>query len=161
VIILWLLVLLPALTSAPAVVAQESASAPWLEKVPFSHKLHADRGLKCAFCHPMKGSGEVAGFPKLSECVSCHENVAKESDPLRMLAARVSEPEWQRLYRLPSFVFFGHRRHTSAGCASCHGAVAKRDVLTREGDISMRACINCHRQRHAPTACNTCHDLER
>ena len=86
----------------------------------------------------MKGSGDAAGFPRLSECVSCHENVSKESEPLRMLAARVSEPEevdWQRLYRLPSFVFFSHRRHTGAGCESCHGAVAKRDVLTQEGDI--------------------------
>jgi len=164
VIILWLLVLLPAFTSAPAAVAQESVPAPSAEKIPFSHKLHADRGLKCAFCHPVKGSGDAAGLPRLSDCVSCHENVSKESALLRMLAARASEPEevhWQRLYRLPSFVFFSHRRHTSAGCESCHGAVAKSDVLTREGDISMRACIDCHRRQHAPTTCNTCHALER
>ena len=153
---LWLLSLLLRQTAAPAPVEQP---------IPFSHKLHADRGLKCAFCHPMKDSGEAAGLPRLSECAGCHESLVKESAALRVLAsyAGAEGVPWQRVYRLPSFVFFSHRRHADAGagCERCHGAVAQREILAREGDISMKACVGCHREWKASAACNFCHEIER
>ena len=143
---------------------QADAAAPVEQPIPFSHKLHAGRGLKCAFCHPMKDPGEAAGLPKAAECLGCHESLASGSAVVGALASsRAEGVAWQRIYRLPSFVVFSHRRHADAGagCERCHGAVAERDSLAREGDISMKACLGCHRERKAATACNSCHELER
>src|SRR5262245_46919696 len=125
--------------------AQAAATpSPVEQPLPFSHRLHAERGLRCAFCHRMSGAGEVAGIPKAADCMSCHAGIGRESVALRALAeyAAAAEPiPWQRVYRLPSFVFFSHRKHADAGarCERCHGAVADRDTLAKEGDISMKA----------------------
>ncbi|MEO6803623.1 MAG: cytochrome c3 family protein, partial [Granulicella sp.] len=67
-----------------------------------------------------------------------------------------------RVYRVPSFVNFSHKTHTSAGaqCEDCHGPVAQRDAIALEKDISMGGCISCHTQKAAPIGCDTCHQLD-
>jgi hypothetical protein len=45
-------------------------------------------------------------------------------------------------------------------CGTCHGAVESRDVLWKQKDISMTACVECHQVRKASIACDTCHDME-
>jgi hypothetical protein len=146
--------------------AQAGGTAPVAQPIPFDHKLHAARGLKCGFCHPMTGTGEAAGLPKASDCLGCHDGAGAPSQ----IAARIAaagpggdDIAWRRVYRLPSFAVFSHRRHSQAGagCDRCHGPVAERVELAREGDISMKACLACHRASKAPTACNSCHELER
>jgi hypothetical protein len=69
---------------------------------------------------------------------------------------------WVRLYRLPEFVFFSHRKHVDSGitCQACHGRVAKRDVLKKEKPTSMNACVDCHKKSKASVACNLCHELD-
>jgi hypothetical protein len=36
--------------------------------------------------------------------------------------------------------------------------VAERDVLAKEGDISMGGCMTCHQQKKARNDCNACHE---
>jgi formate-dependent nitrite reductase cytochrome c552 subunit len=67
-----------------------------------------------------------------------------------------------RVYQIPSFVDFSHRAHLDKGntCQDCHGPVAQRDQLSRETDISMGGCMNCHRAKKASLECDFCHELQ-
>jgi hypothetical protein len=95
--------------------------------------------------------------------MACHATVKKDSPHIQKLAASAKEGnalEWVRVYQIPSYVFFSHRAHVEAGakCETCHGPVAERDVITKEVDISMGACMDCHRKTKASNDCRFCHD---
>jgi quinoprotein glucose dehydrogenase len=124
--------------SLPAAVAPQP--------IAFSHHMHRD--LKCADCHAGAVAQAHAGLPTIAKCAACHRQMTK---PV----------EWVRVYKVPDFVNFSHARHAKAGvdCAFCHGPVATRDVLAKEASTSMETCMNCHRARSAPVACDTCHEL--
>jgi hypothetical protein len=65
------------------------------------------------------------------------------------------------VYRIADWVSFNHKKHLSVEgvtCESCHGMVAERDALAREKDISMAACMDCHRATKASNDCLLCHD---
>lgn len=146
--------------------AQEDKNKPIKQPVAFSHKSHAESGLQCARCHTKAESSDQAGIPNAKDCLACHRNFQTDSATLQTLAAYEKahqEIAWVRIYKLPSFVFFRHQSHlkAKATCATCHGEVQSRDVLWKEKEISMTACMNCHQERKASTACNYCHELNR
>lgn len=60
--------------------------------------------------------------------------------------------EWQRVHRLPDFVWFDHRPHVAAGvdCAQCHGAVETMERVRQDKDLSMGFCLDCHRTWNKP-----------
>ena len=76
---------------------------------------------------------------------------------------------WQRIHRLPDFVYFDHRAHfaASVSCEQCHGAVETMDRVRQVETLAMGWCVNCHRdvnvtgmagkQVHASIDCVTCH----
>jgi hypothetical protein len=133
------------------------------QPLPFSHRAHISKGLDCKGCHPVPEPGDFATIPETARCMSCHRNVKKESAAIQRLAAlhEQNKPvEWRRVYRLPDYVFFSHKEHLAKGavCETCHGPVGERDVLRKEKDISMAACMDCHRSKQASVACNFCHD---
>ncbi|MCW5967734.1 MAG: cytochrome c3 family protein [Blastocatellales bacterium] len=134
------------------------------QPLPFSHKKHAgDEAIKCAVCHRNADPGERMGFPPTSVCMGCHTDEAADKPAIKTLAALDAERRairWVRVYQIPSYVFFSHRAHLAAGsaCADCHGQVAERERLYREGDISMAGCIKCHQEKQASTDCTYCHD---
>lgn len=66
-----------------------------------------------------------------------------------------------RLYKNRDFVIFSHVRHHAAkiDCASCHGAVYSMEPLKRHREVTMQACVDCHKQHNATLVCNACHDL--
>jgi formate-dependent nitrite reductase cytochrome c552 subunit len=65
-----------------------------------------------------------------------------------------------RVYEIPDYVTFSHRAHIKAGntCEDCHGKVAESDRLSRETDLSMGGCLNCHNTKNAGADCTFCHD---
>ncbi len=86
--------------------------------------------------------------------------MVNEQQPLR----------WIRVYNLPDFVFFDHRRHVNAGvaCQRCHGPVNTMEKIEQTSDLTMGWCVNCHRRvnrgdipelkgRHASITCAVCH----
>ena len=96
--------------------------------------------------------------------MTCHRAVKKDSPAIRRLAALAADEKpapSERIYKVADFVSFSHARHRKAEieCRSCHGAVAERDAMTLEVPVTMKNCVNCHRERHASIACNTCHEL--
>ena len=62
---------------------------------------------------------------------------------------------------VPDYVFFSRALHAGAGhdCATCHGPVSRREVLSQEVSTSMIACMNCHAEHDASVECHSCHEL--
>ncbi|MFN7921576.1 MAG: cytochrome c3 family protein [Bryobacteraceae bacterium] len=119
----------------------------------FSHKKHAgELKLDCAACHSGAAKAERAGFPKASFCQGCHK-------PLPPAAEKIPS---RRVYRIADFVIFAHAKHVAAKveCSQCHGAVTERDApLELEIAPTMKACVDCHRERKAVNTCTACHEL--
>jgi hypothetical protein len=133
------------------------------QPIPYSHKTHLALGLQCKNCHTNADPGEMMGYPATKTCMGCHTTIKKDSPAIQKLAGFAKDQKpvpWVRVYQIPSYVFFSHRVHTEAGasCQKCHGPVAERDVITKETDISMGACMDCHRSNKASIDCTYCHE---
>ena len=148
---------------AAAVLAVWAADPP-AQPLPFSHKNHAGAlKLQCKMCHPGPDPGQSMTIAAPSVCMQCHSAIKADSQAIQKLAAAARENReirWARVYQIPFFVAFSHRFHGEGGvtCQECHGNVAERDALFREGDISMNGCMNCHRAKKISNRCNFCHD---
>jgi hypothetical protein len=133
------------------------------QPIPYSHKVHAGTlQLPCTLCHVSPDPGELMTLPAVATCMTCHAGIKTESPSIQALAAHAkagTPVPWVRVYQIASYVNFSHRAHLAAQatCADCHGQVQTRDRLFREGDITMGACMNCHRAKSASIDCNYCH----
>jgi hypothetical protein len=96
--------------------------------------------------------------------MTCHATIKADSPAIKKLAEYVAQKKplpWVQIYEVPDYVYFSHRTHVNKAkldCEACHGPVREREVLTKEKPTSMAACINCHKEKGAPTGCRTCHD---
>src|SRR5215475_553391 len=141
-------------------------SEPPRQPMPFSHKKQAETGLRCSRCHTMAETEEQAGIPTASDCLQCHRKFQSDGALMRTLAELEKSGKtitWIRIYDLPDFVFFSHQTHLKARieCQTCHGPVESREALWREKEVSMKACVACHKEKGASVACNYCHELNR
>lgn len=114
-------------------------------------------------CHPNPDPGEMMTIAAASKCMQCHSAIKTDSPAIQKLAAFAKnerEIKWQRVYQIPAYVRFSHRSHTDASvaCATCHGPVAEREQLAKEVDLSMGACMACHRMKKVSIDCGFCHD---
>jgi hypothetical protein len=136
------------------------------QPLPFSHKAHAgDLKLQCKMCHPNPDPGERMTFVAASKCMQCHSAIKTESPWIQKLAAFAKNDRavpWVRVYQIASFVSFSHRAHLEAGntCSECHGEVKTQEQLSRDTDISMGGCMNCHRAKKASIDCTYCHEQQ-
>ena len=132
------------------------------QPLPYSHKTHASRGLRCAQCHTNSDPGTQMTFPATSVCMGCH-NVAKDRPAVVKLAefAKSATPiPWVRVYQVTTGVTWTHRKHLQAGmqCTMCHGPVGEMETMSQTtAVVSMASCIGCHQSHNAPTVCQTCH----
>lgn len=55
---------------------------------------------------------------------------------------------WNRIHKLPDFVYFDHGSHSVAGidCTECHGQVTEMERIRQVQTLSMGWCVDCHRQ---------------
>ena len=154
---LALLALVASIASAAflwrAVTAYPSAAnAPLEQPVPFSHKHHVgDDGIDCRYCHAAVESAAFAGIPPLSTCMTCHSQLYTDQPALAPLVRAYESGmplHWQRLHKLPDFVYFDHAIHVAkgVGCVSCHGAVDAMPLTWRVAPLTMQWCLGCHRQ---------------
>src|SRR6266849_6151106 len=135
------------------------------QPLPFSHRAHTELGLKCSECHNGAARGRAAGMPPESFCMNCHEKVKAQSPAIVALAGFLKRREpvpWARLYRLPDFVSFSHKRHSGKAqiaCSICHAEVERQDALVKEKSIGMQSCMACHDKRKANNNCDACHNI--
>jgi hypothetical protein len=148
-------------TAAPAYHAPPAPVQP----LAYSHKQHLAQGLQCEGCHATARTDARATLPPTTTCMACHATVKTDSADIQKLKefdAKKTDIPWVRVYRLPEYVYFSHQIHVSATpsvtCDVCHGNVPEMDRMQKVRDISMAACVECHKQRAARVGCDTCHE---
>src|SRR5690606_21437875 len=86
-----------------------------VQPVPFSHRHHArGLGIDCRYCHVGVEKYSHAGLPETEICMTCHSQIWTESvtlEPVRRSYESGEAIAWQRIVRLPEFVFFNHSIH--------------------------------------------------
>jgi formate-dependent nitrite reductase cytochrome c552 subunit len=128
------------------------AEEPPDQPVKFDHRHHArDDGITCEYCHGGAATTPFAGIPPTSACMNCHSQVWTSSPELSLVRRSYFENEpirWQRVNRLPDFVFFDHSAHVShgVGCVTCHGRVDQMGQVYPAHPLTMRWCLDCHRE---------------
>jgi hypothetical protein len=135
------------------------------QPIAYSHKQHLAQGLDCALCHVTARTGDHATLPPTSVCMGCHATIKADSPEIQKLkdfASRKENVLWKRVYRLADYVYWSHKTHVVADppitCETCHGNVRELDVMQKLKDISMAACVECHKQRTATIRCDGCHE---
>jgi hypothetical protein len=140
-----------------------AAEQPKAQPIPFSHKLHCVFIKDCLTCHATSVSGWEMTYPPAAKCMECHAGTDTKSPAISKLTAYYNDHKdmpWVQIYTLPDEVLFSHKRHIKGKveCAACHGAVAEREVITKERSIWMQFCIDCHKEMKAATTCRSCHN---
>jgi hypothetical protein len=124
---------------------------PVSQPVMFDHRHHvSDAAIDCRYCHSGAENTRYAGVPPTSVCMGCHGQVWNDSP----LLAPVQESwfqerpiAWNRVHRLPSFVYFDHsiHLHKGVGCVECHGRVDEMALVEQIAPLTMEWCLDCHR----------------
>jgi quinoprotein glucose dehydrogenase len=139
-------------------------ATPITQPIPFSHRQHMQAGLKCDVCHQPAGTSGKMEIPGVTDCMNCHQSIKTDRPAIQKLAQIQKDDDriaWKPVYTLPDFVYFSHQKHLNANvaCAVCHGPVDQRDQLWQEKEVSMVACVNCHKLRKAALNCDACHNI--
>lgn len=130
---------------------ETEVGVPQDQPVPFSHKHHiAGLGLDCRYCHTSVTQAAFAGIPPLHTCMTCHSQIWKNApllEPIRHGFAHDTPPEWNRVYRVPKYVYFNHTIHVrkGIGCTSCHGPIETMPITWKANPFYMKDCLECHR----------------
>jgi hypothetical protein len=117
----------------------------------FDHRHHVrDDGIDCLYCHDGARTSAYAGVPAASLCMSCHNQVWNGSallEPVRRSAFSNEPIRWERVNRLPDFVYFNHSAHVTrgVGCVTCHGRVDEMAKVFAAAPLTMQWCLDCHR----------------
>lgn len=133
------------------------------QPVPFSHKLHAGQlKMDCRYCHNTVERAGHAAIPPTATCGNCHGGsrttkgerdlgiIRGESTLLKPVRVSLEDNDpvlWERVHDLPDFVYFNHSAHVNKGvsCVSCHGRIDKMEIVTQVEPLSMKWCLDCHR----------------
>ena len=121
------------------------------QPVLFSHRHHAgELRIDCRFCHTTVETSASAGMPSTQTCLTCHSQLFRDEPMLRpvMVSAEKNQPLiWSRVSTLPDHVHFNHSIHIAKGiaCVSCHGDVATMALTAKVHELTMRECLDCHR----------------
>ena len=121
------------------------------QPVPFSHQHHAgELGIDCRYCHTGVETAANAGVPPTHTCMSCHSQLWTNAEmlaPVRQSLASGKPIAWNRVNRLPDYVYFDHHVHVNNGvpCAACHGDMRRMPLTRQASPMTMGWCLNCHR----------------
>lgn len=136
------------------------------QPIAFNHRKHTqDLKLGCEFCHVYVRTGAHPGLPGRETCAMCHQvrqGTTREAARLTELIEQGRPLQFAKLFRLPAYVFYTHRRHVGIAdleCRTCHGAIAlttrpPRRPLVR---VRMSFCLDCHRRTGQTLDCIACH----
>lgn len=123
------------------------------QPIKFSHKLHAgDNNIPCRLCHAFAWRSKVSGVPPVKRCYMCHRVEKTDSIEIKKIHKYWNDKKpipWLKVYDLPDFIYFPHKRHVRAGlkCQNCHGEVQKMVKIKKANDLVMGWCLNCHRNK--------------
>jgi hypothetical protein len=122
------------------------------QPVPFSHEHHVGGlGLDCRYCHTSVEKARFAGIPPTETCMTCHSQIWTNAEILAPVRASLAENKpirWQRVHKLPDYVYFDHSIHVAkgVGCSTCHGLVEQMRLMRQAQPLTMGWCLDCHRE---------------
>lgn len=150
------------------------------QPIKFSHKLHAgDNEIACQYCHSSVEKSRHAGIPSVNICMNCHKGIQKgpqygETEIAKIYEAAGYDPssgkydeskqnpiKWIKVHNLPDHVYFNHSQHVVVGkldCANCHGNLKEMTVAEQKNPLTMKWCIECHRQTEVAMEGNAYYD---
>jgi hypothetical protein len=121
------------------------------QPVAFSHQHHVGGlGIDCRYCHDGVESSPVAGVPPTHTCMTCHSQLYTQTEmlaPVRLSLATGQPIRWNKVNKLPAYVYFDHSIHIAkgVGCTTCHGDVARMPLMRQGMPLTMGWCLDCHR----------------
>jgi len=122
------------------------------QPVQFDHRHHVgDEGIDCRYCHYLVEKSPNAGIPPTSVCLNCHEQIWNKSPklaPVRESYFADRPIVWNKVNKLPHFVYFNHSIHVKqgVGCVTCHGRIDEMAQVEKAQPLTMGWCLDCHRQ---------------
>jgi len=122
-----------------------------VQPVPFDHSLHAGQlALDCRYCHNHVDQSGFANIPAAQTCMNCHQLIKPQSPLLAVVRASYESGDpvpWVQIHQAPDYVYFNHAVHVNRGvsCVECHGRVNTMPVVYHAQSLSMKFCLNCHR----------------
>ncbi|RZK70294.1 MAG: c-type cytochrome [Pedobacter sp.] len=153
-----------------------------VQPIKFSHQLHAGTNqIDCQYCHSGAWKSKNATIPSLNVCMNCHkyvqatENYGGEISPeiKKIYTALDYNPEtqtygenprpieWVRIHNLPDLAYFNHSQHVSVAgieCQQCHGPIETMEEVYQYSPLTMKWCINCHRETEVKHEGNAYYD---
>ncbi|MFD1628738.1 cytochrome c3 family protein [Pseudopedobacter beijingensis] len=141
-----------------------------VQPIKFSHQLHAGTNqIECQYCHTGAWKSKNASIPSLNVCMNCHKYVqatdkydgeispeikkiyaALDYDPETQKYGENPRPiEWVRIHNLPDLAYFNHSQHVNVAgieCQKCHGPIETMEEVYQYSPLTMKWCINCHRE---------------
>jgi hypothetical protein len=121
------------------------------QPVQFSHEHHVNGlGIDCRYCHNSVEVSPYAGMPPTHTCMSCHSQIWNDSPalaPVRESYLTGQPIVWNRVHRVPEYVYFNHSIHVNkgVGCATCHGQIDQMPLVWKAESMTMEWCLDCHR----------------
>jgi len=121
------------------------------QPVPFSHAHHVGGlGLDCRYCHSAVEKSAIAAIPPTHTCMTCHSQLYTQTEMLAPVRASLAENKpirWNKVNKLPDYVYFDHSIHIAkgVGCTTCHGPVDRMPLMRQAAPLTMGWCLDCHR----------------
>ncbi len=141
-----------------------------VQPIKFSHQLHAGTNqIECQYCHSGAWKSKNATIPSLNICMNCHKYVqateayggeispeikkiykALDYNPETQTYGDNPRPiEWVRIHNLPDLAYFNHSQHVKVAgikCQKCHGPIETMQEVYQYSPLTMKWCINCHKE---------------
>ena len=153
-----------------------------VQPIKFSHQLHAGTNqIDCQYCHSGAWKSKNATIPSLNVCMNCHKYVqatdnyggeispeiqkiynALDYDPETQSYGDNPRPiEWVRIHNLPDLAYFNHSQHVVVAgidCQKCHGPIETMEEVYQYSPLTMKWCVNCHRETEVKHEGNAYYD---
>lgn len=153
-----------------------------VQPIKFSHQLHAGvNQISCQYCHTGAFKSKNASIPSLNVCMNCHNYVqarekyngeispeiakiytALDYNPdTKVYGTNQKAVEWIRIHNLPDLAYFNHAQHVQVAgiqCQKCHGPIQNMDEVYQYAPLTMKWCINCHKETEVNSKGNAYYD---
>ncbi|MDF1672700.1 MAG: c-type cytochrome [Vicingaceae bacterium] len=143
-----------------------------------------DDKIDCNYCHSSARHSKTSGIPSLNVCMNCHKAIDGSSGKTFMYDGKQysmteeiqkiydyldydketqtygdnpTPVKWVKVHNLPDHVFFSHEQHVTVGeqkCQTCHGPVEEMEVVDQHAPLTMKWCVECHKETAVSTEGN-------
>ncbi len=141
-----------------------------VQPIKFPHDVHAGvNKIDCQYCHSAAYKSKNASIPSANVCMNCHNHItasekyggqtspeimkiykALDYNPETQKYGKNKKPiQWIRIHNLPDLAYFNHAVHVKVNgvkCQKCHGPVETMSEVYQYSPLTMKWCINCHRE---------------